>query len=101
MIYDSESDVESNESMCNDSETESYSSNDGDHSGESEGSIVDSIDSTLSKGDENRPPQGTSRSHVTGGAQRTHGGNGMSTRGRRSGKEVKPDFKWEEVEAGE
>ena len=49
---------------------------------------------------------GTGRSHVTGQVQGTHGGSGMSTRGmstrgRRSRKEVKSDYKWEEVGAGE
>ena len=57
------------------------------------GSSVDSIDGTLAEGDENRPPQGSGRSHITGRVKGTHGGNGMNTRGRRSGKEVKPDYK--------
>ena len=101
MIHDSESDVEGNEkSECNDPESDSYSSDDGNHSEESEGSSVESIDGTLAEGHENKPPQGTGRSHVTGRVQGTHGGSGMSTKGRRSCKEVKPDYKWQEVGAG-
>ena len=38
MIFDSESGVEGNKSEYNDSESDSYSSDNGDHSGESEGS---------------------------------------------------------------
>ena len=47
------------------SESHSHSSDDGDHSGETEGSSMDSIDGALADGDENRPPQRTGRSYVT------------------------------------
>ena len=74
----------------------------GEGSGETEGSNVESVDGDVIEGDENRPPQGTGTSHVTGGGQGTHGSSGMTTtRGRRSGKEVKSNYKWEEVGAGE
>ena len=103
MIYENESDVDGNQSEYEDSDSDGYSSDDGgDHSGETEGSSVDSIDGEMTEVDENRPPQGTGTSHVTGGRQGTHRSSGMSTkRGRRSGKGVKSNYKWEEVGAGE
>ena len=61
------SDVNGNQSKCNDSESDSYVSDDGDHNGETEGSSVDSIDGTLADGDENRPPQRRGKSHITVG----------------------------------
>ena len=42
---------------ASDSESDNYSSDDGDHSGKTEGSSVDSIDGASSEGDEKRPPQ--------------------------------------------
>ena len=59
------SDVEGSKSECKDSESDSYNNDDGDHSGETEGSSVDSIAGTLADSDENITPQGTGRSHVT------------------------------------
>ena len=64
MIMTGESGVEGNESEYNDSECDSYSSDDGDNSGESEGSSADIVDGALAEGDENRQPWGTGRSHV-------------------------------------
>ena len=61
------SDVDGNENECNDSESDSYSSDDGDHSGETESSSVHSINGVLAESDENRTSQGTGRSHVTVG----------------------------------
>ena len=70
MIYDKESEVEGNGSEYNDSEGDNYSSDDGDHSfhsGESESSSVESIESILAESDVNRPPQATGRGQVIGG----------------------------------
>ena len=45
------SDVDRKKIECNDSESDSFSSNDGDYSGEAEGSSVDSVDDALAEGD--------------------------------------------------
>ena len=61
------SDVNCNQSKCNDLESDTYSRDDGDHSGETEGSSVGSTDGALAEGYENKPPQQTGRSHITVG----------------------------------
>ena len=58
------SDVDGNKSECNDSESDSYNSDNGDHSGENEGSSVDNIEGALAEGNENREPQQAGTSYI-------------------------------------